>query len=643
MFRSPIKKFSYLEALLAGCIAGVILVSGWMIYIDGSRHQAEQLAAITWSVHWPIENAQLSDMQTFVIKSDSPNRDDAYEIKWAVDDSIRSGVLNYAEGQYQSTINVSEWDWNSNGQHLVAFEVIDRQTNEVVKKWQIPVFTNGFVYSGTDESGVATTTPVLSNEIMSGVDTGSKVIADPAPQVLGSSSFRVEWIAGPIEQNQKFVIHIDKVIAESVNVFWNVEGGHNNHIYLKDGKFETAININGWRWKGAGPYPVTFSIVDKKSSALLESETLDFSWKGVPGESEISMKSQGVSRTSAAIATAASNSTSNTIGATSESTTTGNKAAATKTTPIKPVSNSQVTKVFSQQVVGSKFLNRQLLSVKKPAVTQSITQSSTDKQKTAVEYILSQPNSTWLNGDGYDSDEYLRQIFASAAQEKRLPVFVLYNIPHRDCGSYSSGGAKNAQDYRAWIDRIAKAFSGKEALVIVEPDSLAQLNCAPEESRTERLELISYAAEKLSASSVGVNVYLDAGHPYWVNSAEMARRLDLAGVKYARGFSLNVSNFIGTKDNLTYGNHLSSLLGGNKHFVVDTSRNGNGASTGNEWCNPSGRALGPKPQLVSGEGMLDAYLWIKFPGESDGYCNGAPGPGAWWLDYAVGLYYNRIP
>src|SRR5690606_3998627 len=130
-------------------------------------------------------------------------------------------------------------------------------------------------------------------------------------------------------------------------------------------------------------------------------------------------------------------------------------------------------------------------------------------------------------------------------------------------------------------------------------------------------------------------------HPFWVNAEEMAGRLRMVSVDRARGFALNVSNFISTEDNVRYGNYLSSLLGGKK-YVIDTSRNGNGPDQNLVWCNPNGRALGQMPQIVSGRSALDAFLWIKYPGESDGTCNGVPTPGVLWLEYALSLAKNRV-
>ncbi|MEU1972631.1 glycoside hydrolase family 6 protein [Microbacterium sp. NPDC019599] len=71
------------------------------------------------------------------------------------------------------------------------------------------------------------------------------------------------------------------------------------------------------------------------------------------------------------------------------------------------------------------------------------------------------------------------------------------------------------------------------------------------------------------------------------------------------------------------------------HFVIDTSRNGVGPwdapdgvySDPEDWCNPPARGLGARPTTETGVALLDAYLWIKVPGESDGKCyRGTGGP-----------------
>jgi endoglucanase len=116
----------------------------------------------------------------------------------------------------------------------------------------------------------------------------------------------------------------------------------------------------------------------------------------------------------------------------------------------------------------------------------------------------------------------------------------------------------------------------------------------------------------------------------------MASRLSRADIAEASGFSLNVSNFFFNADNVSYGQQLSALVGG-KHFIVDSGRNGLGPTADSQWCNPAGRALGTRPTTQTGNSLVDAFLWIKTPGESDGSCNGAPSAGAWMPEYALGL------
>jgi endoglucanase len=225
-------------------------------------------------------------------------------------------------------------------------------------------------------------------------------------------------------------------------------------------------------------------------------------------------------------------------------------------------------------------------------------------------------------------DERTTEIVAAGA----LPVFVAYNIPQRDCGSYSAGGAGSADAYRRWIDDFAAGLRARRAAVVLEPDALAGLDCLNATGRERRLELLRYAVQALKAA--GAAVYIDAGHPYWHAASTMADRLRAAGIAAADGFALNVSNFHTTTDNASYGERVSALVG-DAPFVIDSSRNGLGSN--GEWCNPDGRALGTRATGVTGHPLVHAFLWIKRPGESDGTCNGGPSAGSWWADYALGL------
>ena len=161
------------------------------------------------------------------------------------------------------------------------------------------------------------------------------------------------------------------------------------------------------------------------------------------------------------------------------------------------------------------------------------------------------------------------------------------------------------------------------------------MDCLSPTDQQVRLDLLKYAVQTFAAKG-SIAVYLDAGHPHWKSATTIAQRLLGAGIASAQGFSLNVSNFYYISDNVSYGTQVSSLVGG-KHFVVDTGRNGLGPTIDAQWCNPAGRAIGARPTTATGNALVDAFLWIKTPGESDGSCNGAPSAGTWMPEYALGL------
>ena len=225
------------------------------------------------------------------------------------------------------------------------------------------------------------------------------------------------------------------------------------------------------------------------------------------------------------------------------------------------------------------------------------------------------------------------------AKNGALPYFVAYKIPKRDCGQYSAGGAAKAEDYKEWVSQFARGIGVRKAVVILEPDGLPLLKkCLSEADQKERLELIRFAIHTFTRLPQ-TWVYVDAGHPGWIDPPEMAARLKAAGIDEADGFSLNVSNYKATDEVMAYGKKLSPLVGG-KHFVIDTSRNGNGAPKADNdseasWCNPDGRALGNAPTSETSEPLCDAFLWIKKPGESDGTCNGGPKAGEFWPEKAI--------
>ncbi|WP_418959765.1 glycoside hydrolase family 6 protein [Streptomyces tritici] len=313
--------------------------------------------------------------------------------------------------------------------------------------------------------------------------------------------------------------------------------------------------------------------------------------------------------------------------------------------------------------------------------------------------LIRTPHAVWLGDEGpEDTEAEARTVVRTAARQGTVPVFVLYQIPGRDCSGYSGGGAGTTAEYRAWIDAVARGIGPHRALVVLEPDGVALLpsDCGRDDAAGTRTEAryaeLRYAVGALERLQ-GVKVYLDAGHPGWHTVGALTPRLIEAGVDRATGFAVNVSNYHTDEATTWYGKLLASCLayatgGGDpaacpnqrwtrasaqawldehaaalpadrlKHFVTDSSRNGRGPwsppagayTDPQDWCNPPDRGAGARPTADTGDPLHDARLWIKTPGESDGRClRGTSGPedpergavdpaaGEWFRDQALEL------
>lgn len=324
------------------------------------------------------------------------------------------------------------------------------------------------------------------------------------------------------------------------------------------------------------------------------------------------------------------------------------------------------------------------------------------------------PQAVWLaSGTPAEVLATVTQTMQGAAQQRAVPLFVVYNVPGRDCGSYSAGGAQTTAAYQAWINAVAQGIGNGKAVIALEPDALANLpsDCGYNpatvnipQATADRYTQIQYAVTTLEAGA-GTSVYLDGGNSAWQAVGTIASRLVTAGVQQAQGYFSNVSNYresnyeakfdtwvsqciaFGTSSadggwrlgNFSYcASQYYSPLGPvnandittwvytdqwftqnlgtatpTMHFLIDTSRNGQGPLTatvyGNtlfnqsasvvstisngSWCNPPGRGLGTQPTANTGVSLLDAYLWVKTPGQSDGMCDAAGGVRAW--DYTA--------
>ena len=248
-----------------------------------------------------------------------------------------------------------------------------------------------------------------------------------------------------------------------------------------------------------------------------------------------------------------------------------------------------------------------------------------------------------------------------------LVVFVVYNMPGRDCGARASNGEISASaglpayenTYLQPLLAIVRQYPKPRIVFLIEPDSLPNLvtnmwspKCAA--VRQTYIDGVARAAEVLGP--VGT-VYLDVGWSGWIGSwsaHKMAAVLDSvlnrmpeAAVAQVRGIVTDISNYGTTFKEVDYAKtmlHEMELLGRSGwHALIDTGRNAVDMG-GQIWCNANGAGAGKTATAETGDALIDAcaetglelivlrapttthsarvavgrYFWIKPPGESDG-------------------------
>ncbi|WP_167736063.1 glycoside hydrolase family 6 protein [Nocardioides sp. 503] len=262
--------------------------------------------------------------------------------------------------------------------------------------------------------------------------------------------------------------------------------------------------------------------------------------------------------------------------------------------------------------------------------------SSAAKQGPAYAAIGRRPAARWFTNEAYPQRKVtaaVRGHLTRSTKARRTATLVVYAIPHRDCGQYSSGGLANGKAYRRWVTAFARgirAVRGSKPIVILEPDAIAQFGQSSCASPRDRLSLLRFATRTLTRA--GAWVYLDAGHSNYTPYDTRPAMLKSAGVAYARGISTNVANFRTLADEKAYATlmvrQLRALGVRGTRYVVDTSRNGAADPVAGDVINPTWARLGVRPRLVF-QGAFDGTLWVKNPGESDGNTNGGPAAGRW--------------
>ena len=313
------------------------------------------------------------------------------------------------------------------------------------------------------------------------------------------------------------------------------------------------------------------------------------------------------------------------------------------------------------------------------------------------------PAAVWLDNiaaTGARLDGALRDARIQEQQSGREVVltFVVYNLPERDCAARASNGELLAHEnglerYKhEYIDTIIRKLRDYPELnysIILEPDSLPNLitnldtHAKCRNAEPTYREGTYYAIDRLYEA--GATIYVDGGGSGWLGwvsnrqkaSAFYKSLLAPEGrLEKIRGFAFNTANYTPLMpgnhpdDYYQYNPARSELLyvdqmttefvnaGLPTNFVIDTSRNGNpnARQVWGNWCNIKDAALGVEP-TIHPYPHVDAYLWVKTPGESDGtsdqnaarfdsMCHSidsvqnAPEAGQWFEEYFLMLVRN---
>jgi cellulose 1,4-beta-cellobiosidase len=325
------------------------------------------------------------------------------------------------------------------------------------------------------------------------------------------------------------------------------------------------------------------------------------------------------------------------------------------------------------------------------------------EQASSIEKMRAFPTGLWV----YSLEDLSHAPFwlADAARQgapnaPTIILIVISDLPNRGCSDNFRDAelkveADGARRYREeFIDKLAEEFRRYPQLriaAIVEPTSLAEIatnSANPQCAASERvyIDSVAYALTKLDGPNVFL--YLDAASSSWTGwdpdrkrLAQVLQEVLLAagGFDRIRGFASNIGAYNaldGDADKrilpgnpclneLTYIQKLTKDLAKtgvvDKPFLIDTGRNGRSGmrTDAGNWCNVKGAGIGERPRAAP-RPLVDAYVWAKPPGYSDGNADpmaarfapactssdaepGAPDGGVWFQSHFLELVRNANP
>ena len=208
-----------------------------------------------------------------------------------------------------------------------------------------------------------------------------------------------------------------------------------------------------------------------------------------------------------------------------------------------------------------------------------------------------------------------------------INTLIVYALPNKDCeaGFSSSGSNKNTQDYINYLNKLQEVVGSKEVIYILEPDAIAlslDNKCGIQNQYPNNIK----SAIDILSKNINAKIYLDIGFWVIIYGEEEVKKViqvinNIDPNNKLKGISLNLSNYRKTSEMIDACNRFKKISQKNYNCIIDTSRNWNGPSSDNQWCNLITAGIGELP-TINPTSNIDYYLWLKPQSEIDGPCLG---------------------
>ena len=231
----------------------------------------------------------------------------------------------------------------------------------------------------------------------------------------------------------------------------------------------------------------------------------------------------------------------------------------------------------------------------------SLYQSATGSNQELLGQLALMPRAVWLGWENQTSQVQAETAAAVAASQNGNPdaltEFATFELNPWE-KQMANGvdkpavhGSWNVRADEAWYRNMAAGIGSARALVIEQVDLPAALKIPS--TAPERID--TYAARVLNANR-HTTVYIDGGTFGWTSAAQDASLLVRNGIRYARGFALDDTDYDPTATEDEFGAKVVTALAKlgvrGKHFIVNTDENGQPY----------------KPDQVKGKGINDAPM-----------------------------------